>query len=178
MATCSVSVCDHKATTHGLCGGHYQRQVRGLPLDTPLRPKKRREYVTRACEVCGTPFEFYTAKNAAGRFCSRVCFDSLKGEQHPNWRGGRGITKEGYVEVYDPATRRRVQEHRQVMEDHLGRKLSADETVHHRNGVKHDNRIANLQLWTSRHPRGQAIEDLVAFAREILDLYGGIADLE
>lgn len=92
-----------------------------------------------------------------------------------SWRGGRQKTGEGYIRIraldHPDAVKGYVLEHRVVMEDHLGRLLTQDETVHHKNCVRDDNRIENLELWSGNHPSGGRVSDKVAWAEEILQLY-------
>jgi hypothetical protein len=69
-----------------------------------------------------------------------------------------------------------VFEHVLLMEERLGRHLLPGETVHHRNGLRDDNRPENLELWTRPQPSGIRAADAAAWAREVLLRYADLAD--
>jgi len=76
-----------------------------------------------------------------------------RGKNHPNWKGNKKITTNGYIIIYAPkhpnAHRNYVYEHRFVMEKFIKRYLKKGETVHHINHNKQDNCIKNLELLKS-----------------------------
>lgn len=86
------------------------------------------------------------------------------------------IDRAGYRSVWVPghpaATKHGMcLEHRMVMSDHLGRPLLSTEKVHHINGDRLDNRIENLELWSTHQPMGQRVVDKVEYSIEMLTLY-------
>jgi len=82
----------------------------------------------------------------------------------------------GYLKVYSPRhpnaqKRGYVLQHVLVMSAILGRSLLPEETVHHKNGDRTDNRPDNLELWSHAQPKGQRVEDKVAWAIDLLNTY-------
>lgn len=82
------------------------------------------------------------------------------GKDNPLWKGGRYKDTEGYIQMritpddfFYPMTnsqRHSIPEHRLVIAQHLGRCLEPWEIVHHKNGIKDDNRFSNLELLPSQ----------------------------
>jgi hypothetical protein len=112
--------------------------------------------VDRKCIICGIGFKTWPSRLKLanrGKYCSRKCFmvgqsKNYTMEKNPNWKGGRK-SMNGYIQI---RTSKNVYEfeHRIIMEEKIGRKLSSNEYVHHINGIKTDNRITNLLLYKGR----------------------------
>ena len=71
--------------------------------------------------------------------------NSRIGEKSHLWKGGREVTASGYIRLNLGAGKRQL-EHRFIMEQYIGRKLLKTEHVHHKNHIRNDNNIDNLEL--------------------------------
>ncbi len=119
----------------------------------------------KTCNVpaCGEPSE--SRLGMCGTHARRFMKDHpLTGLRFPIAEGERRVYGNGYVWL--KVGGRLVMEHVHVMEQAKGRCLEPGENVHHKNGIKADNRPANLELWVKVQPGGQRVADLVAFVVE------------
>lgn len=92
-----------------------------------------------------------------------------------SWKGGR-VKQGGYIKVKAASHPNAnvagyVSEHTKIMSEFLGRPLVKGENVHHINGVRDDNRLENLELWSTSQPSGQRVEDKIEWAKELLRHY-------
>ena len=120
------------------------------------------KYVWSACIECNEPrwIRFENGKPKAERCikCNAHFYGrNHSGEKSGRWHGGRYVRPDGYVlrriakeDFFYPMVTKEGQasEHRLVMARSLGRCLASWEQVHHKNGIRDDNRIENLELAT------------------------------
>lgn len=141
--SCAVDGCETRRNRGELCGKHYYRLRNGGSVDAPTKRDLKWEQAKLSGKMTGGGYRLVYVPG------------------HPEAYGTPQSLKN--------CTFGWALEHRVVMSDHLGRKLWPGENVHHKNGVKTDNRLENLELWVTSQPSGQRVEDVLAWARQIIE---------
>lgn len=175
---CSVPGClDRTRIKKGMCDFHYGRSRR---LGDPLAggPRRSPPRSQAQCSVDGCD-----KKAVAKSFCPNHLrrLHTYGSPTGGRWEQDGRTTRwhedrNGYVCRFDRKDKNSgpngfVYQHREVMAGVLGRTLSGSESVHHKNGNRSDNRPENLELWVKSQPTGQRVQDLLAWAHEIIRLY-------
>jgi len=135
------------------------------------------------CEMCGEEIKprIYYRKDGVGihhifqpkRFCSLSCTGKAGSAHIAASARGYYVDKHGYrILMNGKRGGYKQPEHRAVMEAHIGRALKPHETVHHKDGNRQNNALDNLELWSTRHGKGQRVADKIEFCIDFLREYG------
>lgn len=164
MKICIFIGCGRKDFCRGYCNTHYKHFIKN---ETLVDIRLRQAQIISSETTCSV--EFCEGFHRAKGFCSKHYARFLR-HGHTNPTRGFGHTdSKGYR--YLRVNGKEKMEHRYIMEKHLGRSLLPEENVHHLNGDRADNRLANLELWSTSQPPGQRVVDKVKWAKEIIALY-------
>lgn len=164
---CIVEGCEKPNVARGYCEMHRWRvRYKGEPGPAEQLKPQSAKGTPEPCTVPGCE------RRKVGKTYCKLHYERIRrtgslGPPQPLYqpKGNGYVDKKGYRRIH-VKDGRRILEHVHVMEQHLGRRLEPGENIHHKNGIRSDNRLENLELWVSMQPTGQRVEDLVKFVVE------------
>ena len=155
--------------------------------------RKGRKYCSGKCNLCSWRTRnkekhknyqdgYYEKNKEAQKKCKRDLYRLKMGisPDTPMMRAPNGaghLDQHGYRMFYmpwHPNARKsgHVSGHVYEMSKYMNRALRDNEIVHHKNGIRDDNRIENLELCTDRQPPGRRVKDQIPWCISFLREYG------
>ena len=178
---CLIKNCPHEANYRGICSSHHTRMrkhgsyLEEIPLRVWHQEKKCKE---DGCERihfgrgwCNQHYNLWYKHGYKPGTKTLWTPEEIKERYKASISAGPGtrvIDNKGYIRVKVATDDWRFPmadgkgwalEHRLVIADHLRELIPSRKTVHHKNGIRNDNRLENLELWESHHPPGQRSSD-------------------
>jgi hypothetical protein len=166
---CLIEECANSSVARGLCSSHYKIGERdGWLTQYPILRKSRQE---QECSVDGcTKVQFLRRGWCDAHYMRNRMHGSPTGGGPDKAPKGSGtLNRDGYRLISHNG--KQVLEHRVVMAEHIGRPLTRDENVHHLDGDRTNNRLDNLELWSTSQPSGQRVADKIEWAQNFLARY-------
>lgn len=174
ITRCSVVGCRQYVHTQGMCNAHSARVRRhGDPLrGGDVKAKERAKCSIQGCHrieyskgFCNPHYQRFKRHGTP-----------LGGTKIRAKKGSGHLSKDGYRYLFSLTHPNRnkhgkILEHVMVMAECLGRPLRKGETVHHKNGIKHDNTPSNLEVWSTFQPCGQRVTDKIEHSANFLLRY-------
>jgi HNH endonuclease len=149
----------NKANSDGLmiwckpCASKKQKEYR---LKNPENwERQRQKNFVKWRETIGVDSSIKIRKKSGEGYINRQGYLSYKIKDHPC------ADKNG-----------RVQASHLVIYKNTGKILKKGESVHHKNGMRLDNRLENLEIWSTSQPAGQRVEDKIEWCIDFLSEYG------
>lgn len=168
--------------------GTYQRIRKCAFCNIEYNIDRKRKYCSKSCKTKDRNQKVLNERNNSPdrrKILDEICMKNRlrmgidlnkpirkvnpSGAGHINKRGYKVIRKRGHPNAHAKGA---IMEHIWLMSEHLGRALFDKENVHHKNGMRSDNRIENLELWSTAQPSGQRVDDKIAWCKEFMKQYG------